>query len=435
MGARRPLAVGTCVRVRVCLCKLYSVQQEMSEEEPDELLLNLLADLCTYLHGVDSPTEWAFFGNSTVACTPPLNPWKRCYSKAEGYHLVATRYISEGEIILSESPILSAKAPSANVPGWAQTSLCAFCKAANAIQKAVLCLHSGSHASSIKEHAVAKSLISEEVQRCASKAWRTARAHITDSVLERVCLIIMLNAYAFGTKSDFMAIFATATAMNHSCEANVRADSSVQPGRGCFLAKRTIHKGEALTTNYIGDLVALMSTPARRQALLASKLFVCLCRRCCEDADVGRRVPCPACHPRVRSLGGDYEFSKDIALGRVLVHYATPLSGEHDAPWWCEHCEKTHDDAAVMPGPISQGGLAGRSWETQVEQHVLNMDRMWCDCGDITLGKLQLLFGEARDLFTSVSLSMGNQHWTTRRLHEILSEMAVASSSTNKACF
>lgn len=404
--------------------------RQMSKKEPDELLLNCVADLCTYLRGVDSPTEWAFFGNSTAACAPPLKSWKRCYSRDEGYHLVATRYIHEGEIILSELPILSAKAPSANVPGWAQASLCAFCKASTATQKAVLCLHSGSsHASCIEEYAVAKRLISEEVQRCASKAWRTARAHIADSVLERVCLVIMLNAYAFGSKSDLMAIFATATAMNHSCEANVRADSSVQPGCGCFLAKRAIHQGEALTTNYIGGLVALMSTTARRQALLASKLFVCRCRRCCEDADVGRRVPCPVCHPRQRSLGGDCEFSKEVALGRVLVHYAMPLSGEPDALWWCEHCEQTHDDAAVMPGPMSQGGLAGRNWETVVEQHVLNMDRMWCDRGSMALGELQLLFGEARDLFTSVSLSMGNQHWTTRRLHEILSEMASSTST------
>ena len=315
----------------------------------------------------------------------------------------------------------------------AQASLRVFCKASNATQKAVLSLHSGSsHASCIKEYALAKRLVSEEVERCASKAWRKVRADITDSVLERVCLIIMLNAYAFGDESENMAIFATATAMNHSCEANVRADSSVEPGRGCFLAKRPIHEGEALMTNYIGDLVALMSTPARRQALLTSKMFVCQCQRCCEDADVGRRVPCPACHPRERSLGGDYEFSKEIALGRVPVHYAMPLSGEPDALWRCEHCEQTHDDAAVMPGPTSQGGLAGRSWETVVEQHVLNLDRMWCDRGDMFSGELQHLFGEARDLFTSVSLSMGNQHWTTRRLHGILSEMASTTADFQK---
>ena len=67
--------------VRVCVCRPYGIQQQtvrvqtvrqMGKEEPDELLLNCVADLCTCLRGVDSLTEWAFFGNSTTACAPPL---------------------------------------------------------------------------------------------------------------------------------------------------------------------------------------------------------------------------------------------------------------------------------------------------------------------------------------------------------------------------
>lgn len=65
-GAQRELAVGNCARVGV------QTVRQMGKEEPDELLLNCVADLCTYLRGVDSPTEWAFFGNSTTACAPPL---------------------------------------------------------------------------------------------------------------------------------------------------------------------------------------------------------------------------------------------------------------------------------------------------------------------------------------------------------------------------
>jgi hypothetical protein len=244
--------------------------------------------------------------------------------------------------------------------------------------------------------------------------------------------------------------------------------------------------GEQLTTNYLGNAgcAPFMSTPARRHALLTSKLFTCACARCVDAADPTRSVPCPGCHPRTASAASEHELSTEVALEKVAVHYAAPLASSDGARWACEHCHKTWSAEAVLPGPGSGdagagagGGLTGRAWEAVVEQHVLNLDRRWME--DARWGLLQAklashsshpdrlqrakaacaaLLGDAHNLYSMVVslpprliqcppsptpfgahcpvptdyvalctlqvMAMGARHWTARRSKQIVTEMA-----------
>ena len=169
-----------------------------------------------------------------------------------------------------------------------------------------------------------------------------------------------------------------------------------------------------------------MSTPARRDALLSSKLFKCVCTKCVNTADPNRQVPCPGCHKRD---GDEKEFSLAVAHGRGTIHYASPASAEPGARWTCGRCAKTSSWSAeqVMPGPHSSGGLAGRAWEQVVERHVLHLDAKVEEAEESadTSGSNGAIEAEAIQLHELVARSLGSKHWTTVRLVGILSRMDV----------
>ena len=128
--------------------------------------------------------------------------------------------------------------------------------------------------------------------RCTSLPWRVASG-VMDKTLVRVCHVFVLNSYSFG--EDHAGLFELGSQFNHSCDSNMRYSRTERVGRGSFIARRDITVGESLTTNYIGEWSARMSTPARREQLLSSKLFTCRCVKCQSKLDPGRHVPCPGC--------------------------------------------------------------------------------------------------------------------------------------------
>ena len=114
-----------------------------------------------------------------------------------------------------------------------------------------------------------------EVARCAALPWRRNHRYLTDTTLQRACLIFQLNGYSFGAGGSHTALFEAGCTLAHACDSNVLYSSTSSPGRGQFFALRDIEKGESLTSNYLGaDLTDKMSTPARRNVLLRGKLFV-----------------------------------------------------------------------------------------------------------------------------------------------------------------
>jgi hypothetical protein len=169
----------------------------------------------------------------------------------------------------------------------------------------------------------------------------------------------------------------------------------------------------------------VMSTPARRDALLASKLFTCLCAKCSADADPHRAVPCPRCHARD---GTERELSAAVAAGRGDVSYARPSSAAPGAHWLCATCDRACDAIAgprrrysveqVFPGPASAGGLAGRAWERVLERNVLHFQERAEQ--SLLCGHGESLLPEASGLHEVISRSVGSEHWTSRRLSQIL---------------
>jgi len=376
-------------------------------------------------------SSWSF-----SSAPPGAGTWERVLCAAfGGYDVVAKRAIRAGEVIISERPLLEATAPGQSEAGWAEDCLHAFCSASEAARAGVLAMHAGGeHVLPAEERGgtvgvTAGTSASEDVRRmvasavkevglCASKQWRQENMHIDDYTLQRVCMIFNLNSYGFGQSA---ALFTLGCNLNHSCDSNVVYTAAERIGCGCFIARRDISSGESLCTNYIGEYADIMSTPARRDALMSSKLFKCMCSKCSDLNDSRRHVPCPGCHPRG---GGEHELAPLIAYGQGTVYYARPASAEFGAVWTCSHCTSGPEPGGcwradqVIPGPGSMGGVSGRAWEQLIETHVMHLnDRA---VAAFVRGNGKSLHEEATSWHELVARSLGSRHWTTKRSAQIL---------------
>ena len=357
--------------------------------------------------------------------------WYRRPSAAFGGHdVIASRTILQGEIIISEHPLLEAKMPDEGKHlGWAEDILRAFCDAPEAVRDAVLATSAAGdggdnldqeYSDEMKRSGASAKMLAgmkEEIEWCSKQPWRReTEQSITDSALKRCCSIFQMNAYSSGDDADKGALFELGCMLNHSCDSNVRKESSVADRRGSFVAKRDIKAGESLCTNYIGEYASLLSTPARREMLLASKLFWCRCAKCEASDDLLRRVPCPGCHPRT---GSEHELALPVALDGVDVRYARPSSAKRGAHWVCDHCpDRQWKVEQVIPGPSSMGGLTGREWERVLECNVLHFEQRALQM--LAQGLGNSIADEAKGMHELVARSVGSKHWTTSRLAEIV---------------
>ena len=108
------------------------------------------------------------------------------------------------------------------------------------------------------------------------------------------CLsIVNLNAHSFypnEREPNRAALFPIAAIISHSCQPNTIY--AIEQSCIEYYATRPILRGEEITSTYLSwsDLVTC-HTAQRRQKLLASKDFICLCARC-KDIDLFRGVSC-----------------------------------------------------------------------------------------------------------------------------------------------
>ena len=352
-----------------------------------------------------------------------FSSWMRVPSSAfNGFDIVASRPILQGEAVIREAPLLQAPTPDQSQQGWASEVLKAFCKATPEVQARVLATSaSGNDGEKAGESAMAKMLsdTASEVAFCAGQPWRQAAVTISDADLQRVCMIWNLNSYAFGERQG--AHFEVGCMLNHACDNNVCYASEDESGKGgtpthgIWVARRDIAAGESLCANYIGELASFMSTPARREMLLSSKLFKCLCSLCRAADDPRRHVPCPGCHIRA---GDECALPFDVTRGEGRVHYATPSSAEPGAHWLCPRCpERKWSVESVIPGPVSMGGLTGRAWERVLETNVMHFEQ---HCAAVlTSGDRRAIQEDATGLLDLVVRSVGRKHWTAVRLAAI----------------
>ena len=171
-------------------------------------------------------------------------------------------------------------------------------------------------------------------------------------------------------------------------------------------------EGEIPTANYLGPHASAMSTVARREALLASKLFVCGCARCACRDDPARLLPCPGCHPR----GDNGALPGLVAVERCAVRYAVPRyaagARADDAPTWhCAHCGGAWGCEAVLPAPAPHA--PGRAWERALERRVLAIDPR---CGGGGDGPSR---DQAEEVARLVTGALGARHWAGKRARQI----------------
>ena len=395
--------------------------------------------LCRVSTGKNKKTRWVFCESPSNGLLPA---GVALYHDADfGDFLVATRSFKKGEVVFDERPLLEADIAASNTE-WAIPSLEAFCHAPSRTQSSVLTMfHSGDTSHSPRM----ASDVANQVARCTNTPWR---AGVSDETLSATCYVFNLNAYPSGPQDGRNALYWVGAKIAHSCVANVVytwvADdgaNAVASGSGRFFAQQNISEGEMLSTNYLGDMAKYMSTPARREMLRDTKLFICYCPRCADlGEDLARRVPCPRCHPRGPDglLPGPMAFPSRTE-GRVLsdgtvfkVHYVTPrrAAAEPNAPhMWgpCASCSKAFSDDSYLPG-------GGRSSERQVEAYVhgllaqLLMVRGRGAREIVHLRESDDLAQKIKALQQLVAKRVGAMHWTSVRIRALMNLFGLASA-------
>lgn len=207
--------------------------------------------------------------------------------------------------------------------------------------------------------------------------------------LETVLLIWACNAFEGGR------IYAQISRINHDCNPNavVQADGEIQR----ILAAADIAEGDEITISYLG-LLLYAETSVRREKLLATKFFDCLCQRCSNKDDVAGRIPCPNCHPRElpqQSLEEDVQYDDD-----QTVHYIS-IEGPK-----CSQCKKavTEDKKlrVVMNNVISKIMTYMDSIKSGIKKG-----------GDDDDEEEDTVLEEYLGLATTI---MGDRHWATNLL-------------------
>ncbi|XP_017758947.1 PREDICTED: protein msta-like [Eufriesea mexicana] len=138
-------------------------------------------------------------------------------------------------------------------------------------------------------------------------------------IVRKICGIIDVNALDTIPPEGSVAIYEIACLLEHSCLANTRhsftIDDKGRP-RIMVIAVCPIKKGEHLSTMYTH---ALWATKERRAHLLETKYFSCHCKRCADPTELGTHL-------------GSLKCPQDN--GFILPK--NPL--DFDSEWGCDSC-------------------------------------------------------------------------------------------------
>ncbi|KAK7870908.1 hypothetical protein R5R35_005496 [Gryllus longicercus] len=313
-------------------------------------------------------------------------PFQVQESASLGRHLVATRRLEAGALLLAEAPLVTGprlREPAALCPGCLRApdpsglarcprcllALCgAACPALKAHQPecAVLrvepsplappyalltplrCLllqrrhpqrwaqllqleaHQDKRGPGTDAYRELRSSVVEPLRsRFLSKLPPDALPDCSEATLHRVCGILDVNAMEVRGVggADCVALYPTACLMEHSCVPNTRHGFDVDPAgphhlRLSLRAAAPIARGEHVSTMYTH---ALWATHARRAHLRETKHFTCTCRRCADPSELG------TCLAGLRCLGA----LGDGSCGGTQLP-TEPL--RDDTEWRCDRC-------------------------------------------------------------------------------------------------
>ncbi|XP_076651495.1 SET and MYND domain containing, arthropod-specific, member 5 [Halictus rubicundus] len=147
-------------------------------------------------------------------------------------------------------------------------------------------------------------------------------------VIGKICGLIDVNALETIPPEGSVAIYETACLLEHSCLANTRHSFKIDDkGRPRIMVKALcfIKKGEHLSTMYTH---ALWATLARRAHLRDTKYFSCHCKRCSDPTELGTHLGTLIC-----PQDNCFILPKD------------PL--DFDSEWKCQSCPGTLTVAEV----------------------------------------------------------------------------------------
>ena len=203
--------------------------------------------------------------------TVEMAPFQICRSPSLGTHVVASRHISYGELILLEAPLVSTRSPAPDIPS---SSAEWFLVHALLVQKygrewaAGFCADARTAAGDRHDEEAA--------------AWLCS--HHGKTVEEIALLFAVVRSNAFCLESALLSVeygaafYETACRFNHSCRPNC---TSIRVGGNmAMFAADTIPAGTELRHSYLPPRLLVQPRDVRSAHLP----FTCACARCADEA-------------------------------------------------------------------------------------------------------------------------------------------------------
>ncbi|XP_058795738.1 LOW QUALITY PROTEIN: SET domain-containing protein SmydA-8-like [Phymastichus coffea] len=187
-----------------------------------------------------------------------------------------------------------------------------------------------------------KGMEAHNKKRSQKDQWKTDHVNVVEYIRNRLklerfseeqiqtaCGVLEVNCHEVRSDKGFVAraLYPKVAMMNHSCVSNTV--HSVCPAENYKIYLRTavrVPLGGELFGNYTH---ALLPTMLRREHLLESKYFACVCHRCADPTELGSHISSLKCNKCDNGL-------------------VVPLDSlDADSQWKCTHCEFSTRGAAV----------------------------------------------------------------------------------------
>eukprot|EP00931_Biecheleriopsis_adriatica_P120936 TRINITY_DN96021_c0_g1_i1.p1 TRINITY_DN96021_c0_g1~~TRINITY_DN96021_c0_g1_i1.p1 ORF type:complete len:395 (-),score=96.91 TRINITY_DN96021_c0_g1_i1:158-1342(-) len=211
---------------------------------------------------------------------------------AVGNALFCNRDISEGEIILKESPMMVVSNKDIFASRWNLHFGIENEQPDAEVLRAFQELSDGGMADAFYDDA--KALL-KTMLNGAGQAEKHLEAMMGKSFLEserqRIAGVLsrwQSNCHSFQLDNDsasYSGLYRYTAKCNHSCDANCQTIIEKATGRMLLRAKRKIFEGEELCTNYMSSDPNFKDAPVEeRQMLLLKRGFTCVCSRCSRES-------------------------------------------------------------------------------------------------------------------------------------------------------
>lgn len=188
----------------------------------------------------------------------------------KGFGLFATAHIKRGTLIICEEPLL--KIPGRDVHlAWGP-----YCRLGNAQRAAYDSLYAFNPANINLEHASRALLIDPNDDSLDQE-------DVEELVAEQVRIMSIFSVNNIEMQTGGLAVFATASRLNHSCTPNVHHSYNPPLKSMTVHAVRDIYPEEELLTTYLGGPGTYIVRSERNEKLIATYGFTCSCHACSDD--------------------------------------------------------------------------------------------------------------------------------------------------------